>query len=149
LSCGFYVTLLSAPDMSLEELERICTVSGAYGAKKVLVVAPLQKLVTTDLSMVKRFPSLENAMSWIEKSEKKVPYVVGIAEAPCGGVHWLELKRRVLERDLPLSVVFCADEPLAGEASHFDTMMCLDERGDKIPLSCEVSVVLDRLFGSR
>lgn len=149
LSCGFYVTLLSAPDVSLEELERICAVSGAYGAKKVLVVTPLQKPVATGLSMVKRFPSLESAMSWIEKSEKKVPYVVGVAEAPRSGVHWLELKRLVLERDLPLSLVFCADELFTKEASHFDTMMCLDERGGKIPLSCEVSVVLDRLFGSR
>ena len=118
-----------------------------YGAKKVLVVAPLQNpsrqfVDGQALSFVRECYVLD------KKSEKKVPYWC-VAEAPRSGVHWLELKRRVLERDSSALLVFCADELFAKEASHFDTMMCLDEMGDKIPLSCEVSVVLDRLFGSR
>lgn len=149
LSCGFYVTLLAIPDMTLEELEQICAVSGAYGAKRVLVVTPSPELVTADLSIVKRFPSLQSALTWIEKGEKKAPYVVGIGGMSCDGIHWLELKRRVLEGDLPLSLVFCAGGFSAGEASRFDATMPWGEKEAEIPLSCEVSVVLDRLFGSR
>jgi len=107
------------------------------------------------LSLLKAFDSIEDCLAWIEKKEKKKPLTVATtAKKRAGALPVFELKRILLERDLPVCILFGTSWGLADEVfSGVDVVLSpiLGGKGDYNHLSVRsaVAILLDRLFGWR
>ncbi len=105
-------------------------------------------------AQVKCQPSLESSLRWIERKDKERAFTVGItgnkAEA---GVHWLDLKRKMLELNRP--ILFVLDLTNEGKGSiRYDSLL-QDVRGGSfkddlsLPIGSRTAVIMDRFFGFR
>ncbi len=159
------------------DLHDLARAARTYGLEKVLVVAPdseQRKLVRRiadhwltgagaeknpargeAVALLKTFPSLKRARDWVASRERSDPLVVGTsARSRPASVHWLELKRRTLEEDLPLLFLFGTGWGLPDRVlGRCDEVLypIRGGRGDYNHLSVRsaVTVVLDRFFGWR
>ncbi len=159
--------------LDLHDISRSCM---TYGINKFIVVTPLKsqqemvcKIVnhwekapeglnpmrSEALSLLKAFDSIEDCLAWIEKKEKKKPLTVATtAKKRAGALPVFELKRILLERDLPVCILFGTSWGLADEVfSGVDVVLSpiLGGKGDYNHLSVRsaVAILLDRLFGWR
>ncbi len=159
--------------LDLHDISRSCM---TYGINKFIVVTPLKsqqemvcKIVnhwekaqeglnpmrSEALSLLKAFDSIEDCLAWIEKKEKKKPLTVATtAKKRAGALPVFELKRILLERDLPVCILFGTSWGLADEVfSRVDVVLSpiLGGKGDYNHLSVRsaVAILLDRLFGRR
>jgi len=159
--------------LDLHDISRSCM---TYGINKFIVVTPLKsqqemvcKIVnhwekaseglnpmrSEALSLLKAFDSIEDCLAWIEKKEKKKPLTVATtAKKRAGVLPVFELKRILLERDLPVCILFGTSWGLADEVfSGVDVVLSpiLGGKGDYNHLSVRsaVAILLDRLFGWR
>ncbi len=160
--------------MDLHDIARVCR---TYGIKKYLLVTPLQqqremaKRIVTHwtegwgasynpdrseaFSTLKIFASVNRALKWVGDREKTEPFKIATtAKSVEGAVHWLSLKRKILEEDLSPVFIFGtgwglhqdvindADSVMTPIAGGLDTWNHLSVRS-------AVGITLDRFFGWR
>lgn len=167
-------TLGSVTGFDLHDLSRAAR---TYGLEKVLVVSPsseqrqlVRKIADhwitgqgaqknpargEAVALLKSFPSLKRARDWVSSREKRDPLVIGTSARPRPrSVHWLELKRRALEEDLPLLFVFGTSWGLPERVLDDCDVVLHPIRGGKgdynhLSVRSAATVVLDRFFGWR
>lgn len=160
--------------MDLHDIARACR---AYGIRKYLLVTPLaqqremaKKIIGhwTDgwgasynpdrkeaFSTVKIFASVEKALCWVRGKEKVEPYKIATtAKAHEGAVHWLTLKREILEKDHRPVFIFGTGWGLHQEIlEKADAVMTPITGGsdnwNHLSVRSAVSITLDRFFGWR
>jgi tRNA (guanine37-N1)-methyltransferase len=167
-------TLGAVTGFDLHDLSRAAM---TYGLDKVLVVTPsseqrqlVRKIADhwitgqgaqrnpergEAMALLKSFPSLKRARDWVFSREKREPLVIGTsARTHPLSVHWLELKRRALEEDLPLLFVFGTSWGLPDRVLDSCDTVLHPIRGGKgdfnhLSVRSAATVVLDRFFGWR
>ncbi|MCE5202305.1 MAG: tRNA (guanosine(37)-N1)-methyltransferase TrmD [Synergistaceae bacterium] len=160
--------------MDIHDIARACR---TYGIKKYLLVTPLaqqremaKRIIGhwTDgwgasynpdrkeaFSTVKIFASVEKALDWVRDREKKEPYKIATtAKAHNGAVHWLSLKREILEKDHSPVLIFGTGWGLHQEIlESADAVMTPILGGmdgwNHLSVRSAVSITLDRFFGWR
>lgn len=163
LSHSAYVAL-SCSDVAEIEGSDLCGMASAceaFGVRKLLLIAPsverrgrIKSLVAElpgAAALIKSFSSLRNAVAWVEEKEKKSPMVIAVPARQRGGIHWLSLKRQLLERDIPPLLLFgVCDVPEEG-LDGVDRVMrpVQSERSGSLCVRATVGIVLDRFFGRR
>lgn len=160
--------------MDLHDIARACR---TYGIKKYLLVTPLaqqrdmvKKIVShwtegwgasynpdrsEAFSTLKIFASVNRAFKWVKEREKIEPFKIATtAKHVEGAVHWLSLKRRILEEDLSPVFIFGTGwglhEDVLKEADSVMTPITggLDD-WNHLSVRSAVSITLDRFFGWR
>ena len=160
--------------MDLHDIARACR---TYGIKKYLLVTPLaqqREMVkriashwtegwgasynqdrSEAFSTLKIFASVNRALKWIGEREKTEPFKIATtAKSVEGAVHWLSLKRRILEEDLSPVFIFGTGwglhEDILKEADSVMTPIAggLDS-WNHLSVRSAVSITLDRFFGWR
>lgn len=160
--------------LDLHDISRSCM---TYGVNRFIVVTPLKSqqdmvrkianhwekasieglnpMRSEALSLLKTFDSIENGLAWIEKKEKRKPLTVATtAKKRAGALPVFELKRMLLEKDIPMCILFGTSWGLTDEVfSKVDVVLnpILGGNGDYNHLSVRsaVAILLDRLFGWR
>ena len=160
--------------MDLHDIARACR---TYGIKKYLLVTPLQqqremaqKIVThwtegwgasynhdrsEAFSTLKIFASVNRALKWVREREKTEPFKIATTAKSVGGaVHWLSLKRRILEEDLAPVFIFGTGWGLHQDViDDADSIMTPIAGGldswNHLSVRSAVSITLDRFFGWR
>ena len=160
--------------MDLHDIARACR---TYGIKKYLLVTPLQqqremaqKIVThwtegwgasynhdrsEAFSTLKIFASVNRALKWVREREKIEPFKIATTAKSVGGaVHWLSLKRRILEEDLAPVFIFGTGWGLHQDViDDADSVMTPIAGGldswNHLSVRSAVSITLDRFFGWR
>ena len=160
--------------MDLHDIARACR---TYGIKKYLLVTPLQqqremaqKIVThwtegwgasynhdrsEAFSTLKIFASVNRALKWVREREKTEPFKIATTAKSVGGaVHWLSLKRRILEEDLAPVFIFGTGWGLHQDViDDADSVMTPIAGGldswNHLSVRSAVSITLDRFFGWR
>lgn len=160
--------------MDIHDIARACR---TYGIKKYLLVTPIaqqremaKKIIGhwTDgwgasfnpdrseaFSTVKIFASVQKALCWVREKEKTEPYKIATtAKAHEGAIHWLSLKRDILEKDLRPVFIFGTGWGLHQEIlDDADAVMTPITGGsdnwNHLSVRSAVSVTLDRFFGWR
>ena len=159
LSGGIYVAW-KKPINGLGDLNEMESIAATFGVKKILVLsedpAELKQLAENNqemarkghVPMCKTFTTFERALAWVHEKEKKAPHTIFVADKPEEkGVHWLALKRQLLEQNA--SPLFIFGEKNATET---DSVMCPIRSGggaSHLPIQSSLSIVLDRFFGWR
>lgn len=164
----------SITGMDLHDIARACR---TYGIKKYLLVTPLQqqremaqKIVThwtegwgasynhdrsEAFSTLKIFASVNRALKWVREREKTEPFKIATTAKSVGGaVHWLSLKRRILEEDLAPVFIFGTGWGLHQDViDDADSVMTPIAGGldswNHLSVRSAVSITLDRFFGWR
>lgn len=164
----------SITGMDLHDIARACR---TYGIKKYLLVTPLQqqremaqKIVThwtegwgasynhdrsEAFSTLKIFASVNRALKWVREREKTEPFKIATTAKSVGGaVHWLSLKRRILEEDLAPVFIFGTGWGLHQDViDEADSVMTPIAGGldswNHLSVRSAVSITLDRFFGWR
>ena len=160
--------------MDLHDIARACR---TYGIKKYLLITPLaqqREMVkriashwtegwgasynqdrSEAFSTLKIFASVNRALKWIGEREKTEPFKIATtAKSIEGAVHWLSLKRRILEEDLSPVFIFGTGwglhEDVLKEADSVMTPIAggLDS-WNHLSVRSAVSITLDRFFGWR
>lgn len=160
--------------MDLHDIARACR---TYGIKKYLLVTPLsqqrdmvKKIVShwtegwgasynrdrsEAFGTLKIFASVNRALKWVREKEKTEPFKIATtAKSVEGAVHWLSLKRRILEEDLSPVFIFGTGwglhEDVLKEADSVMTPIAggLDS-WNHLSVRSAVSITLDRFFGWR
>ena len=166
-------TVASVAAGELRNMTRTCR---TYGVRRFLVADPLpaqRDLVKRlqvhgaqgdgaakdrgeALGLLKLFPRISRAAAWVREKEKADPLLVATSARPLQGAqHWLGLKRRFLEEDRPVVLVFGAGGGLHDEALRDCEGMLLPVRGgspdgyNHLSGVGAVAVVLDRFLGWR
>jgi len=160
--------------MDLHDIARACR---TYGIKKYLLVTPLQqqremaqKIVThwtegwgasynhdrsEAFSTLKIFASVNRALKWVREREKTEPFKIATTAKSVGGaVHWLSLKRRIIEEDLAPVFIFGTGWGLHQDViDDADSVMTPIAGGldswNHLSVRSAVSITLDRFFGWR
>ncbi len=144
-----YLALVVDPaDEDLPELMTAAAATAkAYGLARTLAIPRLrqdleelrQQLSQLDCA-AKAFPTLGAMVKWVESRGTKATVVA--AQVP-GGIPWLEAKRRILEAQGPVVILF------GGSVAGGVNMRPQETIGGELPRTALVSAVLDRFFGSR
>ncbi len=160
--------------LDLHDISRTCR---TFGVKRFLVTSPVPsqrefvRKITKHwidgygasfipsrgeaLKLIRLFPDMEKACKWVEDKEHGKPYIIATsANIRTGSLHWLELKRMVLETDRPLLFVFGTGWGLHDEIiEQCDAIMQPIKGGNldynHLSVRSAVAVTLDRFFGSR
>jgi tRNA (guanine37-N1)-methyltransferase len=160
--------------MDLHDIARACR---TYGIKKYLLVTPLaqqrdmaKKIAahwtegwgstynpdrSEAFSTLKIFASVNRALKWVSEREKAKPFTIATTAKPAeGAVHWLSLKRRILEEDLPPVFIFGTGWGLHEDVlKEADSVMTPIAGGtdswNHLSVRSAVSITLDRFFGWR
>lgn len=168
------LTTTAVTGLDLHDIARTCT---TFGVRRFCVVTPLEgqrEMVRTivthwtegygavfnptrgeALRNIKTFPDHRAMLRWIEKRERSVPFVVGTsARFREGAVHWLELKRRIVEKARPVVFLFGTGWGLDEKVLAPCDAQLQPIRGgggvyNHLSVRSAVSVVLDRFFGWR
>ena len=153
MSHGAYVLVIAdgEKERELPLLSRACE---SYGVTRLLWASPSGESRRSAAGAAKTFPSPEKALRWIGAREKKAPFVVGLSrERVEGALHWSQLKRELLEKDLPLAFVLGPTEGETLEIERCDAVLQPIRGGSGDPGSLSsaglLSVLLDRFFGWR
>lgn len=157
LDKGVYVILVPATEsVPVTELSEMAEACAAFGCKRLLCVArggsERKSLQANAGDRVKAVSTLESAFAWIRKREKSDPFVI-VSGGDAGSAHWMELKRRVLDKDRPLVFVFGVTEretmPAGIEAVTLGPIM--GGKGEEALSNARDAavVILDRFFGWR
>ena len=153
MSHGAYVLILAdgEKERELPLLSRACE---SYGVTRLLWASHPGESRRSAAGSAKTFPSPEKALRWIGAREKKAPFVVGLSrERVEGALHWSQLKRELLEKDLPLAFVLGPTEGETLEIERCDAVLQPIRGGSGDPGSLSsaglLSVLLDRFFGWR
>lgn len=164
LSHGVYVLCLPGEDGAAQalEMELMARTCQAYGARRLLVASPSAELRRNLVGgsdgssrAVKAFPSFAKALQWVKAKEKTAPRVVSLRrESTAGALHWSQLKRELLEQDLPLLLVLAMSGGTEErEKDRCDAVLQPIRGGDgtvgDLSPSALLSVVLDRFLGWR
>jgi tRNA (guanine37-N1)-methyltransferase len=103
-------------------------------------------------NLIKPFPDLGKALSWVAKKEKGRPFVVGVDPRRLKGAeHWVRVKLEILRRDVPL-VLLLETGGLRREALERCDALLVPIRGDGescLSVPAVAAVILDRFFGRR
>lgn len=160
--------------MDLHDIARVCR---AYGIKKYMLVTPIAQQRTMAkkivrhwtegwgaswnpdrkeaFSTLKIFASVQKALAWAEEREKKPPFTIATtAKKREGSVHWLSLKRQILEKDSAPVFIFGTGSGLHEEVINAaDAVMSPLYGGtdgwNHLSVRSSVAIVLDRFFGRR
>ena len=160
--------------MDLHDIARACR---TYGIKKYMLVTPIaqqremaKRIIGhwTDgwgssfnpdrseaFSTVKIFSSVHNALSWVKEKEKTEPYKIATtAKNHDGAVHWLTLKRNILQKDLRPVFIFGTGWGLHEEVLGLSDAVMTPIIGgcdswNHLSVRSAVSIILDRFFGWR
>ena len=148
---GVYVAIRCGSTARVGEWAALCK---SYGVSRLLLAvgAPeTREALRRDLeegAEVKLVPSLERAADWIAERGKNVPLLV---EAPDDEVesarHWLDVKRLILEKGVPVLFRLFADGEREEKGSGAVRLIPLQE--GKLPFYGKLAAVLDRFLGSR
>ena len=164
----------SITGMDLHDIARVCI---TYGVSRYIIATPLQ--VQRDMAkkiashwtdgygssfnpdradafrLVRTASSVNHALDWVGKKEKKNPFVVATtAKRTASSRHWIALKREMLRMDRPVVLLFGTGSGLHDEVlESSDAVMApiIGGAGTYNHLSVRnaVSIVLDRFFGWR
>ena len=156
VSGGVYAVLLPgrAP-LAVEEVLRASSACESYGLGRLGVMwkSPEQRQELRDAAEQKGqspkcFGSLGQIWRWVEEKEGKVPFSLAVTGSSCpGALHWLDAKRRLVERDRPGLLLF---GPGAAEARCDAALQPVRGMGSgTLSMSDTLLVVLDRFFGWR
>ena len=142
-------------------LERSLKLADAYGIARICCISPHRDLRTRAGSFggsgsFKVFGSLSRCREWIAHREKRSPLVVAMEEkissSSAPRAHLLEIKRTLLERQLPLLLVLSggASEPQHQQCDYslFPLRGGDGKPGDFAPED-RLAIILDRFFGCR
>lgn len=160
--------------LDIHDISRTCR---TFGMKRFLVTSPIpgqRELVRKiskhwtegygatfnpcrgeALKLVKLFPDVGKACKWISEKEHAAPFIIATsARKRPGSVHWLELKRGIVQIDRPILFLFGT-----GWGLHDEVMECCDaimqpiQGGsldyNHLSVRNAVAITLDRFFGSR
>ncbi|WP_286951601.1 MULTISPECIES: tRNA (guanosine(37)-N1)-methyltransferase TrmD [Aminobacterium] len=167
-------TTAALTGLDLSDISRSCR---TYGLRKFLVVTPLKSQRELAKTMaahwvkgygasfnpsraeafktMKTVPTLDKAVEWIKSKEHEEPLVVGTtARAYPGAIHWLEMKRTLLEDQKPVLFVFGTASGLHKEVTERCSVLLQPLCGGKedynhLSVRTAVGVILDRFFGWR
>lgn len=160
--------------MDIHDIARACR---TYGIKKYLIVTPF----ATQRAMVKRivghwtegwgaehnpdrkeafktvklFSTINCALDWVRTREKRKPYKIATTAKERGiSVHWLSLKRAILEKDLSPVFIFGTSWGLHNEVLAASDVVMRPITGgygnwNHLSVRSAVSITLDRFFGRR
>lgn len=163
LTHGVYVLCLLPDGAASGEVPGMEAMAGAcrsYGVRRFLAV-PSRALDRSragnagEGSPFKAFPSFAKALRWVREKEKQAPCVVGLGRAAQpGAVHWSQLKRELLEKDLPvLFLLDLTEDKEHGGDNRCDAVLQPVRGGDgtvgELTAAGLLSVVLDRFLGWR
>ena len=153
MSHGAYVLVIAGED-EVRELPLLVRACESYGIKRLLWASPPGELRRSAAGLAKAFPSPERARQWVEAREKRTPFVVSLSQKRAeGAVHWSQLKRELLEKDLPLLLVLGLAEGEGAGIERCDAVLQPIRGGSGAPGALSVSgllsVLLDRFFGWR
>jgi tRNA (guanine37-N1)-methyltransferase len=168
------VTTTAVTGLDLHDISRTCT---TFGVRRFCVVTPLEgqrEMVRTivahwtegygatfnpkrgeALRRIKVFPECRGMLRWIEKKERSAPLIVGTsARSRKGAVHWLELKRRIVEEARPVVFLFGTgwgldESVLASCDAQLQPIRGGEGAYNHLSVRSAVSVLLDRFFGWR
>ncbi len=160
--------------MDLHDIARACR---TYGIKKYLLVTPLaqqremaKKIIghwtegwgasfnpdrSEAFSTVKIFASVQKALEWVRDREKTEPYKIATtAKTHEGAVHWLSLKREILQKDLSPVFIFGTgwglhEEILESADAVMTPIIGGSDNWNHLSVRSAVSITLDRFFGWR
>jgi len=160
--------------MDIHDIARACRM---YGIRKYLIVTPIaqqremaKRIIThwtegwgasynadrkEAFGTVKIFASIEKALDWIRDREKKEPYKIATtAKMNDKAVHWLSLKREILEKDHSPVFIFGTawglHEDVLDAADAVMTPIMGGSGGwNHLSVRSAVSITLDRFFGWR
>jgi len=160
--------------MDLHDIARACR---TYGIKKYLLVTPIaqQREMAKRIidhwtkgwgstynpdrreafERLKVFASVNRALAWIREREKAEPYKIATtAKHHDGAIHWLTLKRKILQDDLRPVFIFGTGWGLHSEVlDSSDAVMTPilggDDGWNHLSVRSAVSITLDRFFGWR
>lgn len=145
-----YLGLVVSPDdpALCAGMAAIARTAGAYGITRV-IAAPRGgsfddlRAALAGVPEVKCVPSVRRMTEWAER-KKRAPLLTIAAETE-PGVPWLEAKRRLVETDGPVLILFGAAP--VGERAF--AMRPQQTTGGELPRTALVTATLDRFFGSR
>lgn len=160
--------------LDLHDISRACR---TYGVKRFLVTTPIpaqrelaRKIMKhwtegygstfnpkrgEALKLIKLFPDMAKAAKWVSEKEHLKPYIIATsAKKRTDSLHWLELKRNILEMDRPVIFVFGTGWGLHDEImEQCDAIMQPIKGGNldynHLSVRNAVAITLDRFFGSR
>lgn len=160
--------------LDLSDISRSCR---TFGADRFFVVTPVPSQRELGRTLVRHWtegygstanpdraqafrslkfmPSLDRTIDWIREKRGEPPLMVGTtADMRPGSLHWMELKRRFLETERPVLLLFGTSGGLHDEVlSRCDAVMqpVTGGVGDYNHLSVRnaVAIVLDRFLGWR
>lgn len=160
--------------LDIHDISRTCR---TFGVKRFLVTSPIsaqrdmvRKIMKhwtegygagfnpkrgQALELVKLFSTIDQATRWIEKKEHSKPLLIATsAKNSEGAVHWLELKRQILQTGRPVLFVFGTGWGLHEEVlNNCHAVMKPIKGGNEdynhLSVRNAVAVTLDRFFGSR
>jgi tRNA (guanine37-N1)-methyltransferase len=166
----------SAPALMELNLPDAALSCRTFGVKRVFVVSSIASLRKSAQALKERWtagsemsanhgyalaferlrlmPSLERTVRWIEDKVHETPFVIGIgAREHERALPWLLLKRRALEEDRPILLLFSAEGAGHSDPGCCDAVMepISGGEGDYSCLSMRsvLSIVLDRFAGRR
>ncbi|WP_024822656.1 MULTISPECIES: tRNA (guanosine(37)-N1)-methyltransferase TrmD [Aminobacterium] len=168
------VTTAAITGLDLSDIGRSCK---TYGVRKFLVVTPLKSQRELAKTMadhwmegygalfnpsraeafkeMKTVATLEKAIEWIVSKEREKPTIIGTtARTFPGSVHWLEVKRSILEEQKPVLFLFgtasgLPDEVLDQCSEVLQPLSGGYEDYNHLSVRTAVGVILDRFFGWR
>lgn len=168
------VSTTAVTGLDIHDIARACR---TYGVRRCFIITPLKsqremiEKITEHwikgygatfnpdrgeaLKLIKSFSSIHQAVEWVEHKEKAEPLTVATtAKKRSGSIHWLELKRLSLEKDLPLFFMFGTGWGLSSEVFENCDVILNPIRGgtgdyNHLSVRNAVGIVLDRFFGWR
>jgi tRNA (guanine37-N1)-methyltransferase len=179
LSQGVYALLVCDPppdggedDFFAADLRNLALAVRTYGLKRFLVAVPdagRRESIRfegpsgsgegepgSDRSeppnVIKPFPDMRKALSWVAKREKGRPFVAGVGLRRLKGAeHWVRVKLEILRRDVPLVLLLETGELRRDVLDRCDALLAPIGGGGEpcLSVSAVAAVVLDRFFGRR
>jgi len=161
---GFYVSFEYEPEQrhGVERVKELAGLCETYGVMRLLVVvkSPLDretvrrtlKIDGSRFGKIKLMPSVDRTLDWVkerEKTAKDLTVVDVCDEAREGGVHWLELKRFILENGGPVVFRFLRKGESGLEENVCPVLAMLPLEDGKLSFGGKFTAVLDRFLGSK
>lgn len=155
LECEAYLAIEVDPDQSnlIEELSFISKCAQCYGIVRTIAIPnsyesfnKLRKKLSA-LPEIKCVPSANRMADWANRKKRGTLNI--IAAEVQGGIPWLDAKRRLVESDGPVLILFGKTPKITPGCTKVTLMRPQKTIGGVLPRTALVSATLDRFFGPR